>query len=196
MDSFKSRLMGVRIIFLFIATVLVSSCASSSNEKITDPKDKNVALIYGYINMNEAKARLSWLNLRRYRPSAKRYPTGISDGIFFQTDGIFFHLGVEPGSYQVERFGSNAHSGHYYTFGSSGKNQTAIKIEKPGIYYMGSYKYINEKDRWGEDKKFTVKKTKEPTEKQLLTALLKHVKYHHSEYTLQIKWIEQRLAKL
>jgi len=195
MSLCKPGFVRSRILLLVVSALIVGGC-SSSVTKIVDPKNKKIAFVYGYINMNEAKARLSWVALRRYRPSAQRYGSDIIDGTFFQSDGIFFHIGVDLGTYQVERFGSNANSGYFYTFGASGKNVTARNINKPGLHYMGAYKYISEKDRWGRAKKFSMKQTKQPTEKELLTALLKHVKYHYSEYPQQINWIEQRLAQL
>jgi len=191
MPLFITRTIGLRIFLLLGFAVLTSSCSSTS-EEIVDPNNKNVSLIYGYIEMREAKRTLNWLSFRRYRPSAQRYYAKIYDG-------LFYHIGVEHGSYQVEKFGSygnRSNHGMIFTFGASGKNQTAIKIKKPGLYNVGTYKYVAEKDRRGNRTKFSFKKSKIPSEKELLTELLRSVKTNHSDYVHQIKWIENRLAKL
>ena len=191
MRLFKSGFMGLNVLFL-VATIIIASGCSSSTEKITDPKNKKVALVYGYVNMNEAGSPLDWLAVRRYRPTPQRYGTDIYAG-------LFFHIGVDLGSYQVERFGSNSgafrNTSYRYTFGGSGKNMSARRINKPGLHYLGSYKYNAKTNSSGRDY-FTFDKVKEPSEKELLTILLRRVKSDYSEYTQQIKWIEQRLAQL
>lgn len=181
----------------FIVTGLIISTLGgcSSPPKITlddpEPEQGNVSLVYGYFDMDKAQsASYHWLVARRYRPSTREYEMHV-----YQS-GLFYHLGVENGSHQVVRLGAYETSFH---FGTHRKNETAIKINKPGLYYMGSFEYdIKRSDSWlaNGGGSFSAIKTKKPSEKEVLTLLLKVMKDEYSDYTTQIGWIEKRIKEL
>lgn len=173
------------IFFLsFLASVL-SACSSPLAPKLEDPEpeQKNVGLIYGYIDMDKAlSSAYDWIIARRYRPSVKDLEMHV------YRSGLFYHIGVEPGSYQVVRLGSKTLG---RSFGVFHKNQTAIKVNKPGLYYMGTFLYSVPGDGT-----FNIKKVTSPSEKQVLTMLLKIMEDDYSEYKTQIAWIKNRLKQL
>lgn len=168
----------------------VAGCATSDP---VDPKDQSLSLVYGYIDMEDAPSSLGWVHLKLYDGKNTGYTVPADDG-------LFFHVGVEPGPYQVDRFGRHAqffsNTNYTYNFGTRGRNETAIKIVKPGVYFMGAYKYIEVETGWFEADKFRMERTKTPTERELLTRLLKILEEDYSEYTRQIAMVKQRLAQL
>ena len=72
------------------------------------------------------------------------------------------HLALGPGFFAGE---------HRYNFPRQG-NQTALRIDKPGIYFLGSFKYKTEKSGMFEAGKFSMQKVNKPTEAELLKRIL------------------------
>lgn len=170
--------------------LLVAGCATSDP---VDPKDEKLSLVYGYINMADAPSSLGWVRIKLY--------DGKNTGYLLDAHkGLFFHVGVEPGPYQVERFGRHAtffsNTDYVYNFGTRGRNETAIKIDKPGIYFMGAYKYVDIPTGWFEQDKFRMERTTTPNERELLGKLLAILQDDYSGYTRQIAMVRQRLAQL
>lgn len=173
-----------------LLTLLVVGCATSHP---IDPKDQSLSLVYGYIDMKDAPSSLGWVHITLY--------DGKNTGYFTEVhDGLFFHLGVKPGPYQVDRFGRYAtflsNTDYSYDFGTRGRNETAIRIDKPGVYFMGAYKYVDVPTGWFEQDKFRMERTTTPTERELLTRVLAMLQNDHAQYTLQIDTVKQRLAQL
>jgi len=81
--------------------------------------------------------------------------------------GLFYHTLLPAGSYQLSSFyGSGFFAGeNRYNFPRQG-NETALRITKPGIYFLGSYKYRKVKTGILFKKKFGAKYTQR---KALLT---------------------------
>jgi hypothetical protein len=170
--------------------LLVAGCATS---KPVDPKDPSLSLVYGYIDMADAPSSLGWVRIKLY--------DGKNEGYMAATKkGLFFHVGVEPGPYQVERFGRHttffSNTEYTYDFGTRGRNETAIRIDKPGVYYMGAYKYVEIRTGWFEQDKFKIERTKTPSERELLARLLAVLQDEYPQYTRQIAMVRQRLSKL
>ena len=88
--------------------------------------------------------------------------------------GLFFHVGVEPGSYQVDKFGVSSflRGEHQYNFPRQGGGGTTARIEKPGIYFRGAYKYKSVKSGMFEQAKFGIERVPTPVEAELLQRLL------------------------
>ena len=155
----------------------------------TDPKDPSRSLVYGYIDMKEAPSKLESVLIKQYLPKPQYLW-----GCIVLDESIFFSLDIQKGSYQVEKFGgSRLFKGRYlYRFGR-GKNQTALRIKKPGMYFLGAYKFIPAKDDW----KFTMKAIKSPSEKVILKRILKYLeKKGKKEFARQIRMIKQKIRKL
>jgi hypothetical protein len=89
--------------------------------------------------------------------------------------GLFYNTFIQPGTYQVSSFaGSGFTSGvHEYHFSRQGRNQTAVSIEKPSIYFLGAYKYVKvQKGGMFKKAKFSIERISEPTETELLNRIL------------------------
>jgi hypothetical protein len=172
--------------------VVLAGCAGGSP---VSPADESLSLVYGYFDMKEAPTKVQWVGLKQYGgKDAGTYQLAVEDG-------LFFHVGVEPGSYQVDKFGgSGFFRGDYvYNFGGKGRNSTAIRIQKPGIYFIGAHRYVNHagKGLFTPDK-FDMVPASAPTEKEILQRLVKRLETDRelTSYTRQLKLARDRLAKL
>ena len=182
---------------LLVASVLclalvLGSCAGTP----IDPKNESVSLVFGYFDMADAPSDLEWASLKRY---------GEKESVWYTMDardGVIFHIGIASGSYQVEKFGGDGgilSRGRYeYNFGTRGRNESAIRIHKPGIYFLGAYKYIDRPGGLFKADKFQMKPIKEPSEKEVLKRLIAVLESDSDLkiYTRQIALAKKRLAEL
>lgn len=184
---------------LLIALVLVSGCASAPDP--VDSRDENVSLVFGYFDMTAAPSALEWVSLRKYDSKAK-------DGAWYHLaarDGFFFHVGIEPGSYQVDKFGGSGgiplltRRPFEYSYGSKGRNATAVRIQKPGVYFLGAHQFVNHAGKGlFEPDRFDMKPVKTPTEKELLQRVIRELETDKelAGYVRQLRQAKQRLAEL
>lgn len=194
--AFLSPKSLITTFLLFPALLLISSCASSPDP--IDPKDKNRSVVFGFFDLEDAPSwgGIDWVSIKRYRPKKGYFAAAVKDG-------LFYHIGVPNGSFQVDEFGRNtrfySNTRYVYNFGGKGRNQTARKIKKPGTYFMGSYKYkeIDSGSIWKPDN-FKMVKSKRPSEKVILKKLLKIMQSDSdlSMYKHQIRRMKQRLKQL
>lgn len=172
---------------LLLAALLLSACASVPP---VDPTDTSRSVIFGYIDMAEADTSLDWVYAKNY--------DGSGGYTFSAADGIFYHVAVGPGPYQITRFGG---SGFFagdviYSFPETGRNETAIIVDRPGAYYAGSHKYVEVKTGFLEQSKFDIKTTSTPSEKTVLQQVLKKMRKDNPEYIHAINLVERRLSQL
>ncbi|MDH5601142.1 MAG: hypothetical protein OEY78_07545 [Gammaproteobacteria bacterium] len=185
-------------LFLVSSTLLLNGCATSPDP--IDPKDKNRSVVFGYFDMEDAPSwgGIDWVSVKQYKPRTKKGYYGAA-----VKEGLFYHIGLPNGSFQVDSFGRNtrfySNTRYTYNFGGKGRNQTARVIKRPGVYFMGSYKYkaIDSGSIFKPDN-FKMIKSKKPKEKVLLKKLLKIMQSDSdlAIYTYQIHRIKQRLKKL
>lgn len=181
---------------MVLATVLsLAGCAGGGVP--VDAKDETLSLVYGYFDMTDAPSRVDWVRLKDY--TAK----GEIDGYTIAAkDGLFFHVGVEPGSYQVESFGSDG--GFFatpvrYSFGGKGRNVTATRIQKAGLYYLGAHKYVKHPGKgFFDPDRFDMQPVKTPGEKEVLQRLVQRLESDKglASYTRQLQLAKKRLAEL
>ncbi len=182
----KSRkvLLGVLVVMSFA----LGGCASN---KIKDGDDAaSKSLVFGYVDMDDAPVGLGWVTIRQVLPkSDKPYWYEATD------DGMFWNSHHTTGAYQFSSFGGHRMFGNVdYTFELPRQyaEQLRVKIDKPGIYFLGSYKYVKVKTGFFEQEKFDFAPVKSPTERELLERLLK-------DYTRGPEWearIKRRIAEL
>ena len=184
---------------LLPALLLSSGCALFDTSDPIDPNDKTLSVVFVYFDTEDAPSwgGIDWVSIKQYKPKPSYYGTHVDDG-------LFFHIGVSnKSSIHVDEFGRNttwySNVNYSYGFGSNGRNETALVIKKPGVYFLGAYKYkgIDSGSIFVADK-FDMVKTKSPTEKELLTKLLKLIK-EDSDYNIyhnQIRMLEKRLKVL
>jgi hypothetical protein len=87
--------------------------------------------------------------------------------------GLFYNSYLPPGSYQLSKFGGSGFFAgqHEYAFPKQG-NKTSLRITKPGIYFIGAYKYKKVKTGMFSQAKFAIEKINKPTEAELLKRIL------------------------
>jgi hypothetical protein len=145
---------------------LLAGCGSSG--PVRDIKDPTNSLVFGYIDMDEAPTGISSASIMQIAPPTETpyWDLGVSNGLFYNSY-------LPPGSYQLSSFyGSGFFAGeHRYSFPRQG-NETALRITKPGIYFLGSFKYKKVKSGMFEQGKFAIEKISKPTEADLLKRIL------------------------
>jgi len=183
------------IMLLLAVSFGTTSCSLLFGKKGVDPTRTDVAMIYGYIDMDDAPGPVDWVRLMRAGASPLYYTAGAKDG-------YFWHVGVDTGPYQIYNFGTNESTfqrARIYNFGSTRKNRSATRAEEPGLHFMGSYKYVTrQKSGLFKQGKFSIEKNDEVSEKQVLEQILKKLKKDRKlrKYVHQIGWIEKRLDTL
>lgn len=187
--------MRLKWLLTVMLALALGGCASGG---AINANDETVSLVYGYFDMEDAPSGVDWVFLQQYGTKAKE-AEGYSIGA---KDGLFFHIGIEPGSYQVDRFGGGG--GFFsrlveYDFGGKGRNRTAIRIRKPGVYFLGAYRYVNHagKGFFAPDK-FEMQPAKAPGEKELLQRVIKRMESDDElkPYTRQLHLAKRRLGEL
>ena len=186
----------MRWIALWAVVLSLAGCAGSGGS--IDPKDDSVSLVYGYFDMKDAPSKADWVRLRKYDPKAQE-----NEGYNMATkDGVFFHVGIEPGSYQVETFGSNGgffSSPVEYKFGGRGRNGTAVRVTRPGVYFVGSHRYIKHPGKGFFDAdRFDMEAAAAPTEKEVLQRVVERLQSDPElkGYTRQLQQARKRLGEL
>ena len=185
------------LIFLFSMTLLSACTIMIGGEEPPppiDPKDTKRALIFGYIDMDEAPDDLQRLSVERIWPEPyENYECGIEDG-------LFWHIGVNPGVYQIDTFraepGFFSRSIRRFPFDTGERNLSKRRATKPGVYFLGAYKFKAIKsDTEGE---YKIVRLHSPNEKTLLKRLLDVIESDSdlNDYKHQIRWIKKRLKKL
>lgn len=182
-----------------LALLLAAGCASTPDP--VDTNDESVSLVFGYFDMKDAPSGLDWVSLKKYDSKAK-------DGEWYRMaarDGLFFHVGIEPGSYQVDKFGGMGgiplltRRPFEYNYGGKGRNATAVRITRPGVYFLGAHRYVNRagKGLFAADK-FDMQPAPAPGEKELLARLIKALESDEelSGYTRQLRLAKHRLSQL
>jgi hypothetical protein len=145
---------------------LLAGCGSSGPKRdINDPAN---SLVFGYIDMDEAPTGVASATILQVAPPSETPYWGLA-----VNKGLFYNTYLPPGSYQMSKFsGSGFIAGqHDYSFSRQG-NQTALRITKPGIYFLGSFKYKKMKTGFFEPGAFSIEKVNKPTEAELLKRIL------------------------
>lgn len=187
----------LRRTFLLSGLAALAGCASTSP---VDPNDASLSVVFGYFDMKDAPSSLEWVSLKKYDSKAK-------EGEWYSLaarEGLFFHVGVEAGSYQVDKFGGTGgiplltRRPYEYDYANKGRNQTAVRITKPGVYFLGAHRYVESPSGFFENGKFQMQPLADPSEKQLLARLAAAIESDKelAGYKRQVALVKQRLATL
>ena len=156
----------ISLVLALIMLGLMAGCASSGPKR--DINDPTNSLVFGYIDMDNAPTGVAsaWITQVAPPSDTPYWGLGVSKGLFYNSY-------LPPGSYQLSKLsGSGFFAGqHEYSFPRQG-NHTALRISKPGIYFLGSYRYKNVKSGMFEQGKFAIEKINKPTEAELLKRIL------------------------
>lgn len=179
----------LRALSLILLPLLLSACATGgSAPDINDPSN---SLVFAYIDMDDAPTDVSYGHLQQVLPKTDTPYWGM-----LVEDGILYNPNLPNGAYQLSNFGGGGgffSTPHEYNFPAYGKNETAVRIERPGIYFLGSYKYEEVDTGFFEQDKFSIKPVSKPTEAELLRKLLQAEKIPGSQWEARIR---QRLAEI
>jgi hypothetical protein len=138
-----------------------------------------------------APTSVDWVFIQQY--------DGTSDGYSVGADkGLFYHIGVKPGPYQVTQFGGSGFLAGdvIYNFPDTGRNDTALIVEQPGAYFAGSFGYQKIKTGIFEQKQFDIQPIDSPTEAAVLQKVRKRMRKDNPEYRHAIALVERRIAEL
>lgn len=154
-----------------IALALLAGCAGGGHGRdINDPAN---SLVFGYVDMSDAPTRMSGAQIMQVAPPTDKPYWGTD-----VRDGLFYTYYLPPGSYKLATLhGSGFFKGeHQYNFPRQGAGESSVRITKPGIYFLGSYKYKRVKSGFFEQGKFGIERVNSPTEAELLRRILKEDK--------------------
>ncbi len=178
-----------RVLFVVVLAILglVSGCSSHGPER--DINDPTNSLVFGYIDMDDAPTKAQTATIEQVAPPTEwpYFHVGVDEG-------LYYHVALATGSYQVNNFyGSGFFAGeHQYNFPRQG-NETSLRITKPGIYFLGSFKYRKVKSGFFEQAKFGMERVNKPTEAELLKRILENDEVAKSAWAGKIR---ARLAQL
>ena len=186
MNRYSSRI-RVALASLAIALLLVSCASGPPGRDVNDPTS---SLVFGYMDMADAPTEVDWVSLKQVgTPTDEGYwSLGVDDGLVFNQ-----YLPV--GSYQMAQFGGSGFMAGdvRYSFPAYGKNETAVRITKPGVYFLGSFKYVKVKTGLFAPGKFDIERTSTPTERELLERIQKLKEMKGTQWVARIA---ARLAEL
>jgi hypothetical protein len=85
-----------------------------------------------------------------------------------------------------------------YNYGTRGRNETAIRVTKPGLHFMGAYHCVAHDGGLFAPDKFEMQPVASPTERELLSRILAEMGASQElrAYTRQIGLVKQRVAEL
>ena len=176
------------IVPALIALGLIAACGGGGHGRSVD--DPSNSLVFGYIDMGDAPTKVSGASIMQVAPPTDKPYWGMD-----VRNGLLYSYYLPPGSYQLASIsGSSFWRGDYrYSFPRQG-NEQAVRISKPGIYFLGSYKYKGVKTGFFEGGKFDIERVKTPTEAELLRRILEEDKeIKGSAWEAKIR---QRLSQL
>jgi len=169
---------------LLLGLVLLATGCASTGEKITDYTDRSV--VYGWLDVADVDGNHMYSGgLKQYAPPTDKPYWGVNIDKF-EGGFLVYHYGMPKGSYKLDYVKMQSCLGFLcgntiftYDFGAQGDVAT-VKINKPGTYYLGSYKMAEEKTGWLEQSKFSVEPTKKgPSQKLMLEHILKNAPSGH-----------------
>ena len=167
---------------------LLAACGSSGHGRSVD--DPSNSLVFGFIDMADAPTKISGASIMQVSPPTDKPYWGMD-----VRNGLLYTYYLPPGSYQLASIsGSSFWRGDYrYNFPRQG-NEQAVRIGKPGIYFLGSYRYKGVKTGFFEGGKFDIERVNSPTEAELLRRILEEDKeIKGSAWEAKIR---QRLSQL
>ena len=150
-----------------LALTALAGCAGGGHGR--DINDPSNSLVFGYIDMADAPTKVSGVQVQQVAPPTDKPYWGTD-----VRDGLFYTYYLPPGSYRLATLhGSSFWRGEYqYNFPRQGGGDTAVRADKPGIYFLGAWRYVGVKTGFFEQGKFDIQRVNSPTEAELLQRIL------------------------
>lgn len=163
-----------RILLLAVALALASCAATiSPAPPVTGAEAEQMSMVFGYIDMTGAPSNLTQVSMKHARKFGKDayYGFGVKDGTFYRID-------VPMGPYRFELFRGQTWSGGVvnYKFQGQGQGKLDPVIDKPGLYFVGSWRYKKEKSGFFEPDQFDIEPISSPSEREVLERVLTSAK--------------------
>ncbi|MBV8881496.1 MAG: hypothetical protein JO332_16135 [Planctomycetaceae bacterium] len=151
--------------------VLLAACGGGLSRQMENPEDPQASLVYGYIDMADGPCWLEWFNMKQVAPKVEKpfYHFRVDDGVFYAEY-------IPIGSFQLNEFGgwgTFPHGNTMYSFFFP-KQLQGLRIEKPGIYYIGALKMKDEGNFF--KSKYDIDVAEKPSEREVLEKLVPHAK--------------------
>lgn len=188
-----------RLAVVGLALALLSGCSMGKYAK--EQSDDNTVLLVGSFDASEGPFKLQRGSIQQVRPANRSKP--YRDVRIVKADNIFYRENLPTGLYKLHSVGGREKalllwSNNFWTWGFP-KDQddpaakfNQVRAEKPGIYYVGSYKIrVVREGGFLTPTTYATDLMDSPSEKEVLESLLK--------YTEGTKWhamVQQRLAEL
>lgn len=174
---------------LVLLALMLASCGSNSIGPERDINDPTSSLVFAYVDMSEAPTKINGASLKPQGEEGYWHMNVAKDGQLLTQQ----HL--PPGAYQITTLeGSGFLAGdNVYRFPTYGRNETAVRIQKPGIYFMGAYRYVKVKTGMFEGGKFAIERVKSPSELELLQRVQKESWVKGTQWEARIR---NRIAEL
>lgn len=155
-------------LLLILATaILLGGCSDSPFIK---PENSNESMIIGYVDMGDAPGSFNGVYVKKIQPVEKKpYYNFWLDG------GMFYRSPVAPGVYKmdsIKSFSRWTNTSYSFNFPQTGRSEMDVRISKPGVYYVGSWKYKKVDTGFFERGKFDLVRVQKPTELELLKRVL------------------------
>lgn len=156
----------ISLVFGLMMLGLLAGCASSVPQRSLGVPTNS--LVFGYIDMGNAPTSIKSAWIMQVAP-----PSDTPYWCLGITKGLFYSSHLPPGSYQLSKFsGLGFFAGEQeYSFPRQG-NHNSLRISKPGIYFLGSFKYRKVKTGMFSHAKYAIEKMNQPTEAELLRRIL------------------------
>ena len=158
---------------VFLVALALGGCGGS---KMMDEMESHNSMVFGYIDMSDSPAsELAAFSLRQVAPKTDKPYWNMR-----VHEGVFYLENVTPGSYQLNQFGGPGgffSSASFYWFNFPRQSE-GFRIRKPGIYYLGAFKYKKAGSFW--NPKFDIEPVKSPSEREVIEKIL--------EFSKDTKW--------
>lgn len=167
----------IRLLFtLLVGAVFLNACAAGGT-RVTDFTDRSV--VFGWIDIGDVGAnRLHQVQLYQLQPLSD---TPYWNPKFVKHDGgyLYYAFSFPVGTFKLYQVSGQkcvailcSNTSFSYTFGKQG-DTAAVRIDSPGVHYVGAIKLKDVKTGFFEAGKFDVQYTDEgPSERELLEAML------------------------
>lgn len=185
--------LGVSLCLLALATFAGCTYVGGHRDTLSSSFDKDQkrsgSFVFGYIDMEDAQPDLDWTLMYRFEQGeqTKTIPMRTAQGAYYLEN-------VPSGSYSIGEFGGRATNffsaggfivfrPYYYTIGT--EPAFRVKIDKPGVYYVGAHKFLLEKGGMFHNDKFELKPMDAPSQKEVLAKILERAQGSPWEPTLR-----------
>ena len=140
---------------------LLAGCAAGGQGR--SMHETGDSLVFGYIDMAEAPTTISRASIMQVAP-----PSNQPSWAAAARNGLFYTYDVPPGLYQLASVSGSNLRKVAYEYDLPRQDMEHARITQPGIYFLGSYRYVDTGKAGG----FEVERMDTPTEAQLLQRIL------------------------